>query len=361
MKRLSKVYRTRMIETHALRGFDIHVARRRVRRRDRAVGLGQDHLLQHRRPARGAHRRRVLARRRRRRAARRLRALAAAQRKARLHLPGLQPDPGPERLRQRRRPAALPASCPRPSAEADREALDRVGLASRHQHYPAELSGGQQQRVAIARALAGRPGAAAGRRADRQPRLADGARACSSCSRTINEQGTTILMVTHDPELAARAQRNVHIVDGQLDRLRGRPRAGRAPARRSVYPEGGHGPLLPAIWGPAPAPQPGAHHADGAHTRGRRRRQHGHAHGAARHVGDPIPDKADRLVVPLIDSRPADGADDAVEPPDQLSYRDAVGLGEAPARDPRPPMIGVAPSSTRGAPSWRRSSPRASR
>ena len=106
------------------------------------------------------------------------------------------------------------------------EALARVGLGSRMKHYPAELSGGQQQRVAIARALAGEPAPAARRRADRQPRFADGAQRARA-ARGDQRAGTTILMVTHDPELAARAQRNVHIVDGQVtDLVRASARAG---------------------------------------------------------------------------------------------------------------------------------------
>jgi putative ABC transport system ATP-binding protein len=93
------------------------------------------------------------------------------------------------------------------------EALGRVGLSSRIKHYPAELSGGQQQRAAIARALAGSPRLLL---ADEPTGNLDSqmARGVLELLEEINLQGTTIVMVTHDPELAARAQRNVHIVDG---------------------------------------------------------------------------------------------------------------------------------------------------
>ncbi len=99
-------------------------------------------------------------------------------------------------------------------------ALDRVGLASRTRHYPAELSGGQQQRVAIARAIAGDPKILL---ADEPPGNLDSqmAREVLQLLEELNAQGTVVLMVTHDPEIAARAQRNVHIVDGvaaDLDR-----------------------------------------------------------------------------------------------------------------------------------------------
>ena len=108
-----------------------------------------------------------------------------------------------------------------PSAERRRrieDALSRVGLSSRMKHYPAELSGGQQQRVAIARALAGDPRVLL---ADEPTGNLDSqmARGVMELLEDINAQGTTIIMVTHDPELAARAQRNVHIVDGQITDL----------------------------------------------------------------------------------------------------------------------------------------------
>jgi len=98
------------------------------------------------------------------------------------------------------------------------EALGLVGLASRMKHYPAELSGGQQQRVAIARALAGSPRLLL---ADEPTGNLDSqmARGVMELLEEINAQGSTIVMVTHDPELAARAQRNVHIVDGQVTDL----------------------------------------------------------------------------------------------------------------------------------------------
>jgi putative ABC transport system ATP-binding protein len=107
------------------------------------------------------------------------------------------------------------------SAERKRrisEALELVGLASRMKHIPAQLSGGQQQRVAIARALAGGPRFLL---ADEPTGNLDSlmARQVVELLEDINRRGTTIIMVTHDPELARRAHRNVHVMDGQVTDL----------------------------------------------------------------------------------------------------------------------------------------------
>lgn len=112
-----------------------------------------------------------------------------------------------------------------PAAERKKrieEALTRVGLSSRMKHYPSELSGGQQQRVAIARALAGSPRLLM---ADEPTGNLDSlmARGVMELLEEVNRQGTTIVMVTHDPELAARAQRNVHVIDGQVTDFEAEP------------------------------------------------------------------------------------------------------------------------------------------
>jgi putative ABC transport system ATP-binding protein len=95
------------------------------------------------------------------------------------------------------------------------KALDIVGLSSRAQHMPSQLSGGQQQRAAIARAIAGEPKFLL---ADEPTGNLDSlmARQVLDLLEQINSLGTTIIMVTHDPELARRAHRNVHVVDGQI-------------------------------------------------------------------------------------------------------------------------------------------------
>ncbi len=98
-------------------------------------------------------------------------------------------------------------------------ALELVGLASRMRHMPSQLSGGQQQRVAIARAIAGDP---AFLLADEPTGNLDSlmARQVMDLLEQINETGTTIILVTHDPELAQRAQRNIHLIDGQIAELK---------------------------------------------------------------------------------------------------------------------------------------------
>ena len=82
-------------------------------------------------------------------------------------------------------------------------------------HLPSQLSGGQQQRVAIARALAGEPRFLL---ADEPTGNLDSHMAMSVMEliAEINRNGTTIIMVTHDPALAELARRNVHILDGRV-------------------------------------------------------------------------------------------------------------------------------------------------
>ena len=94
-------------------------------------------------------------------------------------------------------------------------ALELVGLTSRWKHLPSQLSGGQQQRVAIARVLAGDPKLIL---ADEPTGNLDSlmAREIMDLLDQINSRGTTIVMVTHSPECAARASREVHVLDGRV-------------------------------------------------------------------------------------------------------------------------------------------------
>lgn len=94
-------------------------------------------------------------------------------------------------------------------------ALTRVGLIARRNNRPSQLSGGQQQRVAIARALAGSPQLIL---ADEPTGNLDSmmARQIMELLQEINAQGTAVVMVTHATELAARAHRKLHILDGRV-------------------------------------------------------------------------------------------------------------------------------------------------
>jgi len=94
-------------------------------------------------------------------------------------------------------------------------AVEMVGLTSRLRHLPSQLSGGQQQRVAIARVLAGDPKLIL---ADEPTGNLDTlmAREVMDLLDRIHAQGTTIIMVTHAPECAARAPRHIHLLDGRI-------------------------------------------------------------------------------------------------------------------------------------------------
>jgi putative ABC transport system ATP-binding protein len=96
-----------------------------------------------------------------------------------------------------------------------REALERVNMAHRMRHYPAQLSGGQQQRVAVARALAGSPSILL---ADEPTGNLDSknGEAVMDLLRDLHRDGATICMVTHDPRFAAHAEREVHLFDGKI-------------------------------------------------------------------------------------------------------------------------------------------------
>ncbi|MBU3002681.1 ABC transporter ATP-binding protein [Paraglaciecola arctica] len=96
--------------------------------------------------------------------------------------------------------------------------LEMVGLAQRMKHLPSQLSGGQQQRVAIARALAGEPRFLL---ADEPTGNLDTQMANSVMDllKNINDAGTTIIMVTHDGELASQARRNIYVRDGKVSEV----------------------------------------------------------------------------------------------------------------------------------------------
>ncbi len=218
MQNLSKVYRTHLIETHALRGFDIHVKQGEFVTVTGPSGSGKTTFLN-------------------------IAGLLEEFSGGEYLLDGINVAGMNDNARSKLRNEKLgfifqgfnlipdlnlfdnvdvPLRYRGFSAKERKtrieQALSEVGLSSRMKHYPAELSGGQQQRVAIARALAGTPRLLL---ADEPTGNLDTqmARSVMQLLEEVNQRGTTILMVTHDPELALRSQRNVHIIDGQVSDL----------------------------------------------------------------------------------------------------------------------------------------------
>jgi putative ABC transport system ATP-binding protein len=105
-----------------------------------------------------------------------------------------------------------------PSAERKtrvHDALERVGMGHRMNHYPAQLSGGQQQRVAVARAIGGSPSVLL---ADEPTGNLDSTNgeAVMDLLKELHQGGATIVMVTHDPRYEEYAERSIHLFDGQV-------------------------------------------------------------------------------------------------------------------------------------------------
>ena len=96
-----------------------------------------------------------------------------------------------------------------------RDALERVGLSHRANHYPSQLSGGQQQRVAVARAVAGNPAVLLADEPTGNLDSENGA-AVMQLLAALHREGATICMVTHDPRYARHATRTIHLFDGRI-------------------------------------------------------------------------------------------------------------------------------------------------
>ncbi|WP_215745403.1 ABC transporter ATP-binding protein [Gluconobacter sp. P1C6_b] len=94
-------------------------------------------------------------------------------------------------------------------------AMDRVGIAHRGRHYPSQLSGGQQQRAAIARAIVGEPRLILADEPTGNLDTENGAQVMDILQR-LNDEGATIIMVTHSPSHADLARRRIDMLDGQV-------------------------------------------------------------------------------------------------------------------------------------------------
>ena len=100
--------------------------------------------------------------------------------------------------------------------DATEELLQRVGLEARRQHYPQQLSGGEQQRVAIARAFASEPSILFADEPTGNLDAATGERISDLLFALNRERGTTLVLVTHDAQLADRCQHAVRMQAGRL-------------------------------------------------------------------------------------------------------------------------------------------------
>jgi putative ABC transport system ATP-binding protein len=96
------------------------------------------------------------------------------------------------------------------------ELLTRVGLADRGHHYPAQLSGGEQQRVALARAFSNRPRILFADEPTGNLDAGTGGAIIDLMVELNRDVGTTLVLVTHDPDLASRAHRIIRLLDGRM-------------------------------------------------------------------------------------------------------------------------------------------------
>jgi len=101
-------------------------------------------------------------------------------------------------------------------AEISRELLARVGLDGRGHHYPAQLSGGEQQRVALARAFSNRPRILFADEPTGNLDAKTGAVIIDLMGELNRQLSTTLILVTHDPDLAGRASRTIRLADGRM-------------------------------------------------------------------------------------------------------------------------------------------------
>jgi putative ABC transport system ATP-binding protein len=215
MRNISMVYRTDLVETHALRGFDLRVDRGEFVAVTGPSGAGKTTVMG-------------------------IAGLLEAPTSGQYLLDGMRvsalPDHERSALRSRkigfvfqsfnlvpeldlRNNVEMPlryAGVPRKERKRRAEsALGLVGLSARMSHFPTQLSGGQQQRAAIARAIAGEPPLLL---ADEPTGNLDSgmAQGILALLDQLNAHGTTIVMVTHDPILAARASRRIRMLDGRI-------------------------------------------------------------------------------------------------------------------------------------------------
>lgn len=113
-------------------------------------------------------------------------------------------------------PALLRGESDRQSRDGAKALLEQLGLGKRLQHLPAQLSGGEQQRVALARAFNGRPDLLFADEPTGNLDRQTGDKIADLLFSLNREHGTTLILVTHDPQLAARCDRRLRLVDGEL-------------------------------------------------------------------------------------------------------------------------------------------------
>jgi putative ABC transport system ATP-binding protein len=205
-------------EIHAVSGVDVEIRKGRVRGHHGPVGLGQIHADEPDRMPGHAHQGRVFHQRQPGRDMTDDELSAHPQQGDRLRLPDLQPAAARHGAAQRGTAADLRrAQRRRTRIERAKGALRQVDLEPRMYHKPSELSGGQRQRVAIARALVNNPSILLADEPTGNLDTATGIEIMALFER-LYQQGNTIVLVTHEHDIALHAHRIIHVRDGKVER-----------------------------------------------------------------------------------------------------------------------------------------------
>jgi len=210
---MTKIFHADEVETHALSQVNLEIKRENTFRSPDHPAAASQRCCQYS-ACSTRHRRQLLARWQVRRKSFRGRAHAHPELRDRFHLSGIQSDRRSFSAGKRGLPLTYRGMTSTERKKRVQQALERVALAHRMRHFPAQLSGGEQQRVAVARALAGNPFVLLADEPTGNLDSKNGETVMELLSE-LHRDGGTICVVTHDQHYAHLAERTIHLFDGE--------------------------------------------------------------------------------------------------------------------------------------------------